>query len=103
MVTQSVSGSGERNSLLGMLSLVLGLLACAGVTLIWLVSISTIEMSGWLRILSGWMIPVGILGAIGFGVAARMRRSGVGLSTAGFIVAAVAVIEFGVMIAANPY
>lgn len=41
--------------------------------------------------------------AIGFGVAARVQRSGVGLSTAGFILAGLAVVEFVVMIVANPY
>lgn len=102
-MTPDTQESHQRSSLLGALSLVMGLLACAGVTAIWLVSTTAFDMPGWLRILSGWIIPVGLLGAVGLGVAARVRRSGVGLSTAGFILAGLAVIEFGVMIAANPY
>ena len=101
--TQGLSDPGQRSSLLGALSLVMGLLACAGVTAIWLVSTPALDMPGWLRILSGWMFPIGALGAAALGVAARVRRSGIGLSTAGFVLAGLFVIEFGVMIAANPY
>lgn len=101
--TPDASESGQRSRTLGTLSLVMGLLACAGVTAIWMVSTAAFDMPGWLRILSGWMFPIGVLAAIGLGVAARVRRSGVGLSTAGFIFAGLSVIEFGVMIAANPY
>ena len=93
----------SRGSALGALSVVMGLVACAGVTATWLVSTPAFDMPGWLRIVSGWAFPVGVLAALVLGVAARMRRSGAGLSIAGFVLAAVSVIEFGVMIAANPY
>lgn len=90
--------------MLGVLSLCSGLLACIGVTAIWLVSGTTaFDMPGWLRIASGWAFPVGVIGALGFGVVARMRHCGTGFSTAGFVFAGIAVVEFVVMIAANPY
>lgn len=101
--TQGTSESSRRSLLPGALSLLMGVLACAGVTAIWLVSTTSFDVSGWLRVLSGWMFPVGVLGAIGFGVAARARRSGAWLSAAGFVLAGLSVIAFGVMIAANPY
>lgn len=94
----------RRKPTLGAISLVMGLAACVGVTAIWLVSSAPwFGMPGWLRIVSGWAIPVGLLGAVGFGVVARVRRSGVGLSTAGLVFASVSVIEFVAMILANPY
>lgn len=100
---QADAGSPQRGPLLGVLSLILGLLACTGVAVIWLLSTTDLDLPGWLRILSGWSFPVGVLGAIGCGVAARMRRSGAGLSIAGFILAGVSVIAFVVMLVANPY
>lgn len=51
----------------------------------------------------GWMIPVGLLGAIGFGFAARVRRSGIRLATVGFVLAGACVVGFVAMILANPY
>lgn len=101
--THGTREPGRRSPLLGALSLLMGVLACAGVAAIWLVSTPGFDMPGWLRVLSGWMFPVGVLGAIGFGVAARARRSGAWLSAAGFVLAGLSVIAFGVMIAANPY
>ena len=101
--THGTPGSGQRSPLLGALSLVMGLLACVGVTAIWLVSTTAFDMPGWLRVLSGWLFPVGVLGAIGLGVAARTRHSGAGPSAAGFVLAALSVVGFGVMIATNPY
>lgn len=96
--------TGKSNPTFGVFALVMGLIAVAGVTAIWLVSAApNFDMPGWLRIVSGWSIPVGVLGAIALGVLARARRSGVALSTIGFALAAAAVIEFGVMIAMNPY
>lgn len=47
------------------------------------------------------MFPNGAMGAIGLGVAARMQRSGVGLSTAGFILAGLSLVEFVGMIGAS--
>lgn len=102
MTMPGVHGNGkQRSPFLGALSLVMGLLACAGVTAIWLVSTPSFDMSDWLRSLSGWMFPNGAMGAIGFGVAARMQRSGVGLSTAGFILAGLSLVEFVGMIGAS--
>jgi hypothetical protein len=61
----------------------MGLTACTGVTAIWLVSTPSIDLSNSFRILSGWMFPIGAMGAIGFGVAARVQRSGVGFPRPG--------------------
>lgn len=87
----------------GALSLVMGLLACVGVTVIWLVSSTSLDLPGWARVLSGWMFPVGALGALALGIMARARRSGTALATLGFVLAGASVIEFAVMIAMNPY
>lgn len=103
MATEGTEVPGKSSPTLGMLSVVMGLIACAGVSAIWLVSKSVFDMPGWLRIVSGWAFPIGALSAAGLGVVARVRRAGVGLSTAGFVLAAASVVEFGVMIAANPY
>jgi hypothetical protein len=90
--------------MLGAIALVLGIVACAGVAAIWLVSSAPgFDMPGWLRIASGWAIPIGGLGAVALGIAARMRRSGAGLAVGGFVLAAAAAIAFVVMIASNPY
>ncbi|MDP2232149.1 MAG: hypothetical protein Q8K89_00815, partial [Actinomycetota bacterium] len=61
------------------------------------------DMPGWLRIVSGWAIPAGVLGAIGFGVAGRVRRSGLALSAVGLILAGACIVGFIVMMLANPY
>jgi hypothetical protein len=103
MAAEGTEVSDKNSPALGVFSLVMGLLACAGVSAIWLVSTSALDMPGWLRIVSGWTFPIGALGAIVLGVIARARRAGAGLSTIGFVLAGVSVIEFGVMIAANPY
>lgn len=102
-VTRRFQESRDRGPVFGAVSLVMGLLACAGVTAIWAVSTTSFDMPGWLRIVSGWMIPVGVSGAFILGMVARMQRSGVGFSTAGIVFAVLAVIEFVVMIAVNPY
>ena len=104
MTTASVHRTTRKHSpLLGALSLVMGLLACVGVTAIWFVSTPSFDMSDWLRILSGWMFPMGVLAAVGFGVAARAKRSGIALSTVGLILAGQSVVGFVVMIVMNPY
>lgn len=103
MTTEDTEVSSKSSPTLGVLSLVMGLLACVGVSAIWLVSSSAFDIPGWLRIASGWAFPIGALSAVGLGVVARVRRAWVGLSTVGFVLAAASVIEFGVMIAANPY
>lgn len=87
----------------GAFSIAMGILAVAGVTLIWAVSTPEVDMPDWLRIMSGWSFPVGALFAIALGVAARVKQSGATLGTIGIVLAVVSVIEFGVMIAANPY
>lgn len=102
-VAQGSRGLEERNPLIGTLSVVMGLLACAGVTAIWLVSTPGVDLPGWLRIVSGWMFPIGVFGAIGLAIIARKRHAGVGLSTAGIVLALLSILEFGIMLATNPY
>ncbi len=94
----------SHKPVLGMISAIMGVLATFGLAAIWMVStVPWFDMPGWLRIVSGWMIPVGVLGAIGFGIAGRLKRSGVGLSTVGLVLAGACVVGFIVMILANPY
>lgn len=101
---QSVPEPIQRTVALGALSVAMGLIACAGVTVVWLLSgTASFDLPGWLRILSGWAFPIGALAALGFGVAARLGHSGPRLSVAGFVLAGLSVIEFGVMILSNPY
>ncbi len=100
---RDVAVADQNNKIWGALSIAMGILACAGVTAIWAVSTPDVNMPDWLRIASAWSFPIGALSAIGLGIAARLRPSGATLGTIGIGLAVVSVIEFAVMIAANPY
>lgn len=89
---------------LGMVSAVMGALACLGLAAIWTVSTSeSFDMPGWLRIVSGWAMPVGVLAAIGFGVFGRARRSGAVAANVGLVLSGACVVGFVVLLLANPY
>lgn len=104
LMTQRDAASEGGSPALGMVSMIMGILACLGLAATWMVStVASFDMPGWLRIVSGWAIPVGVLAGIGFGAAGRARRSGIAASNVGLALSAACVVGFVVMILANPY
>jgi len=104
MTAQSAVGNGKA---LGVLSLVSGLVAVFGMLMIGQASGSEIlpgfDPPGWLRVATGWMIPIGVLAALGFGIPAVARRSGRSLGIAGMVLAAATVLISVAYLITHPY
>jgi hypothetical protein len=90
----------------GIWSLFFGLLSVVGLALIGQASfgwIPAFDPAGWLRIVSGWMIPVGMIGAVVFGVRSLRRGSGRGLGITGLALAMLTLGAFVAMLVTADY
>lgn len=92
--------AGQRTST-GLWSLVCGLASVVGVLMIGQASfgwIPAFDPAGWLRVVSGWLIPIGVIGGFSLGVVSVRRGSGRRLGVAGMVAALVAVGGFVAML-----
>jgi cytochrome c-type biogenesis protein CcmH/NrfF len=91
---------------LGLWSIVFGVVALVGVTMIAQASFGTFggfDPPGWLRITTAWMLPVGAIAAVAFGVLSVSRRSARPVGMVGIALAAASVAIFVAMLATHPY
>lgn len=90
----------------GLWSLVSGLLAFVGVMMIGQASYEWVpgfDPAGWLRIVTGWVLPAGVIAAVALGVLSLRRDSGRRLGVGGMLLAAISLGIFIAMIVTTPY
>lgn len=100
------AASADRGAWFGLSSFVLGLVSLVGVLMIGQASFGwfgSFDPAGWLRVVTGWMFPVGALGAVILGVLSLRRSSGRVPGIAGVLLAVVSAGAFIAMIATHPY
>lgn len=103
---RSVADRRHNHGLLGALSLVCGLIAVVGLALTAQASFGTFsafDPPGWLRILSGWGIFIGIVAAGMLGVLSVRLRSARTAGVIGIALAVGVVVIFVAMLATHPY
>lgn len=91
---------------IGSWSLIAGVVALVGVLMTGQASFEWIpgfDPPGWLRIVSGWMIPVGVVAAVALGARALSRRSGRVLGVVGILLGAATVAIFVAYLVTHPY
>ncbi len=99
------AGAGKSKAL-GVWSLVCGVFAIVGVAMIAQASFGAAESfdpPGWLRILTGWMLPIGAIAAVILGIMSVKRDSGRNFGLAGITLAVIMVGIFVAMLVMNPY
>lgn len=100
------SRAGGRK-LLGVWALIFGLVSVFGMLMIGQASGSELipgfDPPGWFRVVTGWMIPVGVLAASGFGILAAVRRSGRWLGILGMVLAVATVLISVNYLVTHPY
>lgn len=100
VVTKQESGP------LGAWSLACGVIALVGVLMIGQASwewIPSFDPPGWLRIITGWMLPIGSIAAFVLGVLSVVKRSGRSLGLAGIALGVLSVGIFVGYLVTHPY
>ncbi len=91
---------------LGLWCLVGGLIAAAGVVMIgqstygWA---AAFDLPGWLRIVTFWMLPAGVVAAAILGTLSLRRNAGRALGITGLVLAALSAAAFIAMVASVEY
>lgn len=95
-----------KDTTLGIVSLVFGIVSLVGVLMIGQASfewIPSFDPADWLRVVTGWMMPIGFIGALTTGVPAIRLKSGRAMAIAGIAIGVIAIGIFVVMIVTHPY
>ena len=99
--------NGEKSSpMLGVWCFVCGLAAAFGVAMIGQASygwVSEFDTPGWLRIVTAWLLPVGVIGSAILGTLSLRRTSGRNLGITGLVLAVLSVGAFVAMLASFDY
>ena len=99
--------NGEKSSpMLGLWCFVCGLAAAIGVAMIGQASygwVSEFDPPGWLRIVTAWLLPVGVIGAVILGTLSLRRNSERNLGITGLVLAMLSVGAFVAMLASFDY
>lgn len=98
--------TGAASRSLGFWSLVSGLVAIFGVLMIGQASFEWVQgfdPADWLRVATGWMIPLGCIAAIMFGVLSLRRGSGRSYGIVGIVLAIATVAIFIAYLVTHPY
>jgi hypothetical protein len=83
-----------------------GLAAAFGVAMIGQATydwVSGFDLPGWLRIISGWMFPLGVIAAAILGTLSLKRDSGRLAGIAGLVLAVLSVVTFFAMLMSYDY
>lgn len=100
IVLRSGTATG-RGARLGLWCFACGLVAAAGAAMVGQASFGwapAFDPPGWLRVVTGWMLPVGVVAAAVSGAAALKRDSGRPWAIAGLALAALAAVAFFAML-----
>jgi hypothetical protein len=104
---QNALSSAERsNSTPGLWCLVSGLVAVVGVAMIGQATyewVSGFDPPGWLRIVTAWMFPIGVIASAIFGTLSLKRNSGAILGITGLALAVLSVGAFFALLASAVY
>lgn len=98
--------TGATSKSLGVWSLASGLVAIFGVLMIGQASFGWLpgfDPADWLRVATGWMIPVGCIAAIALGVLSVRRESRRLYGIAGIVLAMTTILIFIAYLLMNPY
>jgi hypothetical protein len=102
----ALSGAGRSSPTPGLWSLVGGLVAAVGVAMIGQATygwVSGFDPPGWLRIVTFWMLPAGVMASAILGTLALKQNSGRMLGITGLALAVLSVGAFFVMLVSVDY
>ena len=100
---QGAPSSARRGPTPGLWSLVGGIVAAAGVVMIGQATFGwapAFDPPGWLRVVTGWMLPVGVIAATILGALSLKQDSGRTLGVVGLVLAVLSAVAFFAMVAA---
>jgi hypothetical protein len=103
--TQGASLNENRDPTLGLWCLASGLVAAVGVAMIGQATFgwAAFDPPGWLRVMTGWMFPVGIVASAILGALSLKRDSGRMLGIAGLVLAVLSAVVFFAILASVDY
>jgi hypothetical protein len=102
----ALSSAEGSNSTLGLWCLVCGLIAVVGVAMIGQATyewVSGFDPPGWLRIVTAWMFPIGLIASAVLGTLSLKRNSGRRLGITGLALAVLSVVAFFAILASVDY